>query len=238
MREVSLLLPDSNSAPAGDSRPVASSQQGPHPRLAEVVRRHLEHPWRQPLHAPSAAAFGATQELLEPGDRERLVLDSGCGTGASTRLLARHHPGCVVIGVDRSRVRLARGGAGAWPRREGRVILVRAELATFWRLALDAGWRLAAHWLLYPNPWPKPGHLGRRWHAHPAFPALLALGGELVLRCNWRVYAEEFALALEVAGGRRPPVRAIEPREPLSLFERKYRASGHALYELRVNPAA
>ena len=123
------------------------------------------------------------------------MLDSGCGTGASTRALARAHPDCLVIGVDKSVARLGRTGASAFPHREGNAVWLRAELSSFWRLALQAGWALERHYLLYPNPWPKPGQLQRRWHGHPVFPELLRLGGRLELRCNWEIYALEFAAA-------------------------------------------
>ena len=104
-----------------------------------------------------------------------------------------------------------------------------AELASFWRLALAAGWQLERHYLFYPNPWPKPGQLQRRWHAHPVFPDLLRLGGRLEMRCNWELYAEEFAFAVNrLAGTKIEPVRLREP-DPVSAFERKYHDSGHGL---------
>jgi tRNA G46 methylase TrmB len=164
------------------------------------------------------------------------VLDSGCGTGASTRRLAALHPGCVVIGVDRSAHRLARGAGQNFPLREGHCLWLRAELGTFWRLAREAGWRLRHHYLLYPNPWPKPGHLGRRWHAHPAFSDLLALGGRLEMRCNWRVYAEEFAHAAVWLTGQPVAVEELGGGDPLSPFEAKYSVSGHSRYRVTLEP--
>lgn len=218
----------------GNSPAVHSRQQAPHPRLPWTLSRHLARPWRQPLHGPSVAAFESLHYLLRPGDSQRLVLDSGCGTGTSTRMLAARHPGAVVIGVDRSARRLRAVGAGGQARREGNVIWVRAELASFWRLALDAGWRLDAHYLLHPNPWPKARHLGRRWHAHPVFPCLLALGGDLSMHCNWAVYAEEFAFAVRQVTKRPCRPRRLAGVTPLSPFEAKYLASGHPLYEARA----
>ncbi|MCE5232322.1 MAG: methyltransferase domain-containing protein [Mizugakiibacter sp.] len=214
-----------------NSRTVASVQQAPHPRLAASVRRHLETDWRRPPAAHSVQAFDALRACIEAAPRP-LVLDAGCGTGASTLRLAELHADCWVIGVDKSAARLAAGAralatAGA-PRN---ALLVRAELADFWRLAHAAGWRLRRQYLLYPNPWPKPAQLARRWHAHPAFAALLALGGMLELRCNWRVYADEFARALDVAGIA-ANVEAFVPAGPLTPFERKYAASGHALWRV------
>jgi tRNA (guanine-N7-)-methyltransferase len=183
------------------------------------------------LHPPSCRAFEALAAVLD-GQRLELVLDSGCGTGESTRQLARRFPEMLVIGVDKSSSRLSRLGTSRFPHREGNALWLRAELATFWRLAADAGWRPARHYLLYPNPWPKPGQLQRRWHAHPVFPVLLALGGRLEMRCNWSVYAEEFAYAAARLAGTPVPVVPLDVDTPLSPFERKYRDSGHALYSV------
>ena len=33
-------------------------------------------------------------------DRVKVILDSGCGTGRSTRLLAQRFPDCIVIGIE------------------------------------------------------------------------------------------------------------------------------------------
>ena len=213
------------------SRTVRSSQAGIHPRLGRLLHRYGTRDWAEPLHPPSCRAFEAVQDLLR-GAKPELILDSGCGTGASTRLLAGRNPGALVIGLDKSADRLARLGTGEFPRREGNAIWVRAELATFWRLAARAGWRLQRHYLLYPNPWPKPGQLQRRWHAHPVFPIMLELGGRLEMRTNWRVYAEEFALALEHYTGTAVRPSTLQVEEPASPFERKYRDSGHALYSV------
>lgn len=215
---------------------VQSSQDGLHPQLDRVVQKHLETPWRQPLHRPSVDAF---ERLLELQDFSamRIVLDSGCGTGASTRMMAARYPECVVVGVDQSASRLARLGLGELPAREGNALFVQAELATFWRLALQAGWRLARHYLLYPNPWPKAAHVLRRWHGHPVFPQMLALGGVLELRTNWPIYAYEFERAL----GQVCPGIEIKSEERASEagwdgietpFGRKYAHSGHRLYRV------
>lgn len=218
----------------GLSRPVTSRQQDVHPRLGEVVDAHLARAWRAPLHRPTVAAFDALQDELQ-GLAENLVLDSGCGTGDSTRQIARTLPDCLVIGVDRSVARLRRGGAIRFPHREGNAVLLRAELATFWRLAAAAGWRLQRHYLLYPNPWPKPAQLRRRWHAHPAFPDLLRLGGRLEMRCNWDIYALEFAAAVNRALGTDVQPAKLGESPIGSPFERKYQASGHPLYSVSVS---
>lgn len=222
-------LPPLPSARAA-SRPVVSNQRGVHPRLVERVRRHLENPWQHPLHRPTLDAFDALIPVLESRAGRPLVLDSGCGSGASTRVLARRHPDALVLGVDRSASRLARDGHRRLPHGEGNALWLRAELATLWRLLHAAGHRPTHHYLLYPNPWPKAVHLQRRWHAHPAFADLLALGGRLEMRCNWKTYAEEFAQALTLATGEEHRVERIVSANPVTPFERKYLASGHPLF--------
>ena len=51
-------------------------------------------------------------------------------------------------------------------------------------------WRNAGVMLAYR--YPKPAMLGQRLpHGHAAFPSVLALGGEIVARSNWRPYLDE-----------------------------------------------
>ena len=223
--------------PLNNSTEVQSTQEAVHPRLDALLERHLSRPWSQPLHPPSVAAFEAVEPLVRSREG-RLVLDSGCGTGESTWLIANAMPDCLVVGIDKSRARLSRIGTETFPHREGNAIWLRADLTTFWRLALKAGWRLHHHYLLYPNPWPKPGHLQRRWHAHPVFPAMLRLGGRLEMRCNWEIYALEFALAVNRVLGTDVTPGPLPDMPVLSPFERKYRNSGHRLYSVAVPSAS
>ena len=220
---------------AHHSRAVHSSQAGIHRRLESLLERYESARWKNPLHGATCRAFEALAIELS-GDTRPLILDAGCGTGESTRRLAEQFPSALVIGVDKSSDRLSRLGTDHFPWIEGNAIWLRGELTAFWRLALQAGWRLQRHYLLYPNPWPKPGHLQRRWHAHPVFPDLLRLGGRLEMRTNWRIYADEFAFVVNRLKGSDVAPRFVEDVEDLSPFERKYRASGQALYSV-VSPS-
>lgn len=201
------------------------------------MRRHATTPWRGPLHAASEEAFALAETLRQRAGADRpLVLDAGCGTGHSTRELARRHSEALVVGIDQSAARLARVGAEHRPRLEGNCLWVRADLATIWRLVQAARWPVTHHYLLYPNPWPKSAHLARRWHGHPVFPTLLALGGTLELRSNWSVYVEEFCRAATLVTGRSAtPRRLPEYAAPVSPFERKYAASGHELWSATLD---
>lgn len=215
------------------SKPVSSDQSGPHPEVAARVRRHRESAFLRPAHAASALAFERACEWLAARCEAPVLLDTGCGTGSSSRALARAHPEAAVIGLDKSAARLARGAAEACP---DNLLLLQANLLDVYPLARAAGWRVSAQYLLYPNPWPKAAQLNKRWHGSPIFPDLIALGGALELRSNWRVYVDEMQIALRVFGVE-AGVERIEPVAPLTLFEAKYAASGHALWRLRAELA-
>jgi tRNA G46 methylase TrmB len=226
---------------AGDSRPVTSTQAGLHPRLDAVVARHLAGPARGPLPAHTRAAFAAAAARVATEPGRGLMLDAGCGTADSTARIAHAHPDHLVIGIDQSAARLGAVLEGRRPL-PGNAIVVRAEIAAFWRLARDAGWRFERLWLLYPNPWPKPAQLMRRWHAHPSFADMLATAATIELRTNWRLYADEMQRALEIAGRTAAiaPWQAPDPAVPDAVttpFEAKYAASGHALWRLVASVA-
>ena len=159
-----------------------------------------------------------------------------------------------MIGIDQSPVRLRRRIATqdrGEPHRSSPLVpsgvgggevegltnagFVRADLVDYWRLLREAGIRPARHYLFYPNPWPKIGHLSRRWHGHPVFPSVLELGGVLECRSNWRIYVEEFCLSIGVLTGCEVCCEPFVPDSPLTPFERKYAASGHALYRAVVD---
>ena len=208
-----------------NSRQVSSNQQYPHPGLAATVRKHLDSDYRRPVAEHSRAAYRAVAECLAREARP-LVLDSFCGTGHSTALLARAFPDHLVVGVDKSRQRLARHAGGG----ERNYCLLRADCEDIWQLLLADGLQVERHYLLYPNPWPKARHLQRRIHGHGSLPLLVELGGELTLRSNWQLYVEEFGLAMHLAG-RRGFISRVSGEPPLTLFERKYRDSGHSLWQ-------
>jgi tRNA (guanine-N7-)-methyltransferase len=220
-----------------NSRVPSSAQEGIHRHLAALLERHRRASFRKPVADYNRAAFVASiGRWRRDAPDAPLILDAGCGTGESSLALAALFPGHYVIGVDRSEVRLRRRLAAqeasaapppGWP---PNLAFARADLVDYWRLLRGEGVRLARHYLLYPNPWPKIGHLSRRWHGHPVFPALLSLGGVLECRSNWRIYVEEFCFAVSALTGREPRCESFVPASPLTPFERKYQASGHALY--------
>lgn len=218
----------------GNSRVPTSAQTGIHEQLATLLDRHAASPFRKPYADYNRVAFEASLERrARVAPQAPLILDSCCGVGASSIALARAFPGHYVIGVDQSESRLTRGKPGT-PELPPNLDLVRADLVDYWRLLHEAGIRLDRHYLLYPNPWPKIGHLARRWHGHAVFPTMLELGGVLECRSNWRIYVEEFCFAVQRLTQRTAHCEPYVPECALTPFERKYQQSGHALFRAIV----
>lgn len=230
-------------------------------KLQQIVCKHvamldvfLES---KPIARHTTEAFEVLTRSL-PSDCGDLILDSGCGTGRSSLLLGHEFPECTVIGVDRSMDRLSKKqhilntnftvvenqqvfvhqvSSNVW--------LVRAELVGFWRLLLQnenkQKYNVSRHYLLYPNPYPKPKRVRSRWYAHPSFPLLLRLAtGKTIVRSNWDLYLQEFGTAAKTIAAQRneflhvDPVHVIEPHATTALtnFERKYWSVGEPTFEL------
>lgn len=219
-----------------NSSPIASAQTGVHKDLHALVARHAAHPFRKPVTGYNRHAFDDSMTAWQRAGEAPLILDTGCGVGLSTLHLAARHPDHFVIGIDQSADRLARNTH--WPGAEpDNLTFVRADLVDYWRLAVEAGLRPARHYLLYPNPWPKIGHLARRWHGHAVFPSIVALGGMIECRSNWRIYVDEFAAALQQLTALEVNTEPYTTDAPITPFERKYQDSGHALWRCRADLA-
>ncbi|MCS7000829.1 MAG: SAM-dependent methyltransferase [Bacteroidota bacterium] len=191
-------------------------------RIVTAVERHRAAPYRLPISSTMQAVLDPLVERLvrEQQSGKRLLLDAGCGTAYSTCLLAEHHPDMLVVGIDRSLVRLRKA-----PPLPANALICRARLEEFWLLAHQAGILFERTYLLYPNPYPKRWQLGRRWYGHPIFPTILATTRSLELRTNQQWYAHHFCIALAACSWhyRCMPHAGDQPLTP---FERKYLARG------------
>lgn len=180
------------------SKPIAK-----HTSVAfqEALDYILQHPKR------TTSPLDSTNNL-----KTKVIIDGGCGTGRSSFLLGEMYKDCLVIGIDQSLSRLSRNKgynnmheSNNNTSEADNVLLLRAELADFWKCALSSTeWQenvqIQKHYLLYPNPYPKKSRLKNRWYAHPAFPLLMmsSEGAELIVRSNWEGYLKEFSLAVNV----------------------------------------
>lgn len=214
------------------SKPVTSNQDEIHPRLNYVVQRHINSPYLKPFQKHNLKAFDAFLMEIEKGNFDYLILDSCCGTGMSSFALAKQNPSALVVGVDQSYVRLNKDRKGEPI--PTNCLMLQANCEDIWRLCDYAGIRFKAHYILYPNPYPKSEHLQRRWHGHPAFPFLKDLAETTILRSNWKMYLDEFNQAWQCLTGPGFDVKELVVNEPLTLFECKYAKSGQVVYELVV----
>ena len=251
---------------------VTSNQETLHKDLEEVVRKYARTTFLRPIADHTREAFAEVKTFVEGfyggnGNAETapqaVILDSGCGTGESTIHIAHRFPGIPVIGIDKSCARLNKAGNPSQTAGEdvpANAFWIRAELLDFWRLALDyvkAGkWTIPYHAVYYPNPWPKQSEATRRFHMHPIFPTLLALGETIELRTNWEIYAREFAEAARIvydeaakgdsgllrlrsaqapagmtdAAGMTIKCESFDPEKPETAFERKYKEARQKLW--------
>lgn len=218
----------------GNSSPITSTQTTIHKQLAPLIERHATTGFRKPVMPYNRTAFESAMKTWEDASRPPLILDAGCGVSLSSLHLATMFPDHFVIGVDQSADRLARNTF--WPgEKPANLVRVRADLVDFWRLMHASGIHPARHYVLYPNPWPKIGQLGRRWHGHPVFPTILALGGTFECRSNWRIYIEECAFAIALLTGLDVCCEPYSPSTAITPFEQKYLASGHGLWRCQAD---
>ena len=215
-----------------DNPGIWSDQTTPYEDLRQILTRHRETPFQKPSAEHTLQAFERA-EALARDQKKPLILDSGCGVGESTVHLAQKFPDHFVLGIDKSRHRLAKTRA-YFDESLRNLAFVRADLIDFWRLAARHEWKVARHYLLYPNPWPKKRDFKKRYHGHPVFFDLIQLGTYLELRSNWRLYLQEFAEAYLLVAGRQFRVESFAPNQPITPFERKYRNSGQELFRLII----
>lgn len=212
------------------SQEVYSNQDGPHHRVHEYVLKHASTKWLKPLHKSS---LEVAEDYLDFIKRHpKIILDSGCGVGESTLKLAAAYPDALVVGVDKSWLRLSK--AVTQPEN---TLFLRVDLFDFWRILLDNEVQIFKHKIYYPNPWPKSEHLMRRFHAHPVFPDLIRLCADIELRSNWLIYLLEFEIGALTLGLESSGVHSLEIQnesEAMTPFERKYFLSQHELYQLEL----
>lgn len=214
----------------GNSRPVYSQQAGISNQLPVLVRKHLQTQFKKPLHPFSIKLFEQLQRAIADAGMP-VILDSGCGNGDSSLQLATRYPEHMVVGIDKSQHRLNKYLRGEASYRKDNLLLARADLVDTWRQIAADGWQIDKHFLLYPNPWPRPDQVKRRWHGHPVFPTLIAVSKRIELRTNWQIYACEFKQALAIAGID-AVINKLTADTYNSPFERKYHVSQHELFQL------
>lgn len=227
-------------------REITTNQLGVHDDLADIVNKYKLSEFKKPIAPHTQVAFDAALDWLGDWHGE-VILDACCGVGESSLVLAQRHPNAKVIGIDKSVARLEKHGhykqdsASSDKQENGEstasnISVFQADLNDFWRLMagkLDSvKWRLSKQCLFYPNPYPKKAQVQKRWHASPAFVALLKCSKNIEVRSNWLIYLQEFQFALSMHGVTSHIKRVSGV--PITPFERKYTDSGQACWSLQT----
>lgn len=200
-----------------------SSQNAPHQALETLVAKYLRTRLQKPIAHHQHESFS---QIIKFSKRfSSIIVDSCCGTGMSTRLLAEQFSESGVVGIDKSAARLARGAHVTPPN----CLLVRGDVIDLWRMLLDAKIEIDRHYIFFPNPWPKAEQVKRRFHAHPIFSTMVALAPFLEVRTNWQVYAEELIIALKILK-QNPELTIKNDDSYMTLFEKKYVATNCPIY--------
>lgn len=200
-------------------------------RLAELSRRwalDAGGPWDADA---LTAAFGR--------DAPRL-LDVGPGHGEATVAWAQDHPDHDVVAVELHLPGLLHLLGEADALGLGTIRATEAD-ATAVVAAAEPG-AFAHVRVLFPDPWPKRRHVGRRLvdeHFVPQVADLLPVGGTLALATDWADYASQMRrclatdprLAVELdtqAGG----AEGERPARPVTAYERRGLAAGRTITDL------
>lgn len=209
---------------------VDSSQKTIHKNLSGCVLKHLESDYKKPIQDHNNVAYEQLEAFVSRHSVRPLILDSCCGTAMSSLILASNNPDALVIGVDQSSHRLAKGLETS----SDNLLLLQANCEDIWRLCLANNRLFDEHYILYPNPYPKSVHYKRRWSGHPVFPVLPKISSKLEVRSNWHVYIEEMCQAWHLVTGKRFECYEFHPLQPLTLFEKKYSEVGQILYKAEL----
>lgn len=216
------------------SKIVTTNQNGIHEDLIEINERYNLN-YQRPISDFSHDTF---KEIFRFINGSKVIFDFGCGVGASTFWLANKYPDLAIVGIDKSISRLERKNEFKKDI-PANALLIRGELLDLiYLIYLERHKdKLDIHsiYILYPNPWPKKMHVKRRFHANPIAPFIYGLDCPLILRSNWKVYLEEFALVAKHYGRENIELNLVKEVENITPFEKKYNESQQLIFELVVS---
>ncbi|HWB58130.1 MAG TPA: tRNA (guanosine(46)-N7)-methyltransferase TrmB, partial [Chthoniobacteraceae bacterium] len=162
------------------------------------------------------------------GREAPVQIDLGCGEGAFLVAMAKAHPECNFIGIERlvGRVRKACKRSARAGLRNVRVMCIES-LYTVSKLISPES--IAVIHVMFPDPWPKRKHRRRRLVNSgflDAVRAALPAGGELRLTTDDADYFEQMKRVASAHEGFAVIPWPDDPDYPRTDFEKHFRAQG------------
>lgn len=174
-----------------------------HTTLADLGPRWMLGPADAASPAALTRAFGR-----EAGR----MLDIGAGNGEAARAWAAAHPDHGVVAVDLHRPGLARLLRDLEEVGPANVRAVEADALAVLEASPPATFAVIR--VLFPDPWPKRRHVGRRL-VDPGFVRLaterLVAGGTLQLATDWSEYADQMRASLATEARLATQVDVVDP---------------------------
>ena len=224
----------------------ASSFRSRHSALSDLQRDTWERLWPQLGISVGPEASGPSGEPLDIaawfGRRAPVVLEIGCGNGASTLAMAQDEPDIDVIAVEIYRRGLAQLLCAIEREQVSNIRLIRGNGIDVLKRLIAPG-SLTGVRVFFPDPWPKARHHKRRF-LQPATVDLIAdrllPGGVLHAATDHAGYAEHIA-AVGDAESRLARVVRVDPGteslpisvvRPTTKYETKAQEAGSEVTEL------
>jgi len=191
---------------------------------------------RQVQFEPADYFARATMSDLFPREAP-FEVDIGSGEGTFILTMAERHPERNFLGIERLLGRIRKTCRAAARRTLPNVRMLRLEIAYALRYVLPLESVSVAH-VLFPDPWPKRYHHGRRLIQDGFMEALhgiLVAGGELRIKTD----DEPYFLWMEKVLGRAKGYERLDWPEdlddyPTTDFEARFVAQGLPIYRARL----
>jgi tRNA (guanine-N7-)-methyltransferase len=181
------------------------------------------------ITAPCDTFFN-TAELF--GREAPLHVDLGCGDGSFLRAVASQRPETNFLGVERLLRRVRSSSRKAAQLDNVRIIRAETLFVIHHLLPPES---VDVFYLLFPDPWPKRRHYGRRLVTCDFLDVIwnrLATGGSLFLATDHEQY---FASICQLLGPRTDfKLVTADWKLPASAFEQKFLAFGTTIHRLEL----
>jgi len=190
--------------------------------------------------APAPEFFGRPIEPVPAGVD---TLEIGCGVGWHAITMAQRHPDWQILAVERTHEKYRKFSDRLDRHRASGVTLDNlharnVDFAVLQNLYPLQPGSLKRVFILYPNPYPKPKHLNKRWYAMPFLQVIVDLmqdGATLNLATNIKDYAEGCCLAFPEVGLELTSQRVlgiVDVEHARTHFEKKYLSDSQPCYDL------